>query len=85
MKKLFSNKRLTIAIVAIVIVVVFVIFQWARALWAEKEVLALCEASHEPCGSRLSLYFLPSIQIFLFSTIVFFSAFLLLSAVKHKD
>jgi hypothetical protein len=85
MKKLFSNKRFLISLTIIIVVVSFSIFQWFRAIGFDKEVVALCDVSDEPCVSRLSLYILPSIKIFLFSGIVFSSAFLLLSALKNKD
>ena len=85
MKKLFSNRRLLIAVMAIIIVVVFAIFEWSRAIYAEIEVVALCEVSNEPCPSRLPLYELPFKHIILFSGIIFSSAFLLLNALKNKE
>lgn len=85
MKKLLSHRKLLISLIAITLVVLFAIFQWTRAMWFEKEVLALCEVSNEPCGSRMSLYILPSIKIFLFSGIIFSTAFLLLNALKNRD
>lgn len=87
MKKLFLNKRLLIAVIAIILVVVFAACEWGRALKNEYEVVALYDVSgySEELGSRLSLYELPFKHVFLFTGIVFGSAALLLSALSSKE
>jgi hypothetical protein len=87
MKKLLSNKRLTIAIIAILLVVVFATFQWCRTVLWHKEVLDLCNLDNScgELGNLASLYELPFKKILLFSGIVFSSAFLLLQALRNKE
>ena len=87
MKKLFSNKRMIIAIVAILLVVIFAVLQWYKAIYWHQAILELCnlDNSCEELGSLASIYELPIKKIFLFSGIVFSSAFLLLQALRNKE
>ena len=87
MKKLFSNKRLVISVIAITLVVIFAVYQWGTAMFWHKEILELCnfEKSCDTVGDLSAMYNFPIKKIVLFSGIIFSSAFLLLSALRHKE
>lgn len=87
MKKLFSNKKMVIAIVAIALVVVFNCFVWGRALYFDKLVMELCniDNSCSELNGTLSLYELPFKASLVFSLMVFSSAFLLIGAFRKRE
>lgn len=87
MKKLFSNKKMVIAILAIALVVVFNCFIWGRALHFNKEIIALCDIDNScsELSNMSDLYELPFKASLVFSLMVFSSAFLLTGAFRKRE